>query len=41
MKSFKLRMGASSFVGGIGKLKGIKGKGTYKNKPDAAGNVVY
>ena len=33
--------GTWSFVGGTGKLKGIKGKGTYKGKPDAAGNVVY
>ena len=33
--------GTWSFVGGSGKLKGIKGKGTYKGKPDAAGNVVY
>ena len=33
--------GTWSFVSGTGKLKGIKGKGTYKGKPDAAGNVVY
>jgi hypothetical protein len=26
---------------GLASSKGIKGKGTYKGKPDAAGNVVY
>ena len=33
--------GTWSYIGGTGKLKGIKGKGTYKGKPDAAGNMVY
>ncbi len=33
--------GTWSFVGGTGKLKGIKGKGTYKGKPDPDGNLIY
>lgn len=33
--------GTFSFVGGTGKLKGIKGKGTFKGKPDPDGSVVY
>jgi hypothetical protein len=32
--------GTWSYTGGTGKLKGIKGKGTYKGKADAAGNMV-
>jgi hypothetical protein len=32
--------GTWSYVGGTGKLKGIKGKGTYKGKADAGGNMV-
>lgn len=32
--------GMWSFVSGIGKLKGIKGKGTYKGKPDSDGTMV-
>ena len=32
--------GTWSFTGGTGKLKGITGKGTYKGKPDANGNMV-
>ena len=34
--------GTWSFVsgGGSGKLKGISGKGTYKGKPDADGNMI-
>ncbi len=33
--------GTWSYTGGTGKLKGIKGKGTYKGKADAQGNMVY
>ncbi len=33
--------GTWSYTGGTGKLKGIKGKGTYKGKADAAGNMVF
>jgi hypothetical protein len=33
-------VGTWSYIGGTGKLKGITGKGTYKGKPDAAGNTV-
>ena len=33
--------GTWSFVGGTGKLKGIKGKGTYKGKPDPEGNLIF
>lgn len=32
--------GTWSYTGGTGKLKGITGKGTYKGKADAAGNMV-
>lgn len=32
--------GTWSFASGTGKLKGIKGKGTFKGKPDADGSVV-
>ena len=32
--------GTWSYTGGTGKLKGIKGKGTYKGKADAAGNMA-
>jgi hypothetical protein len=33
--------GTWSFTNGTGKLKGIKGKGTYKGTPDAQGNMVF
>ena len=33
--------GMWSFVGGTGKLKRIKGKGTYKGKPDPEGNLIF
>ncbi len=33
--------GTWSFTGGTGKLKGIKGKGTYKGKPASDGSVTY
>ncbi len=33
--------GTWSFTGGTGKLKGIKGKGTYKGKGEAEGSVTY
>lgn len=33
--------GTWSYTGGTGTLKGIKGKGTYKGKGDASGNVVF
>ena len=33
--------GTWSYSGGTGKLKGIKGKGTYKGKADASGNMVF
>ena len=33
-------VGTWSYKGGTGKLKGIAGKGTYKGKPDASGNMV-
>lgn len=32
--------GTWSYTGGTGKLKGIQGKGTYKGKADAAGNMI-
>jgi len=32
--------GTWSYTGGTGKLKGIKGKGTYKGKADSSGNMV-
>jgi len=32
--------GAWSYTGGTGKLKGIKGKGTYKGKADADGTMT-
>jgi hypothetical protein len=42
MKDGKLdtSTGTWSYTGGTGKLKGIKGKGTYKGKADASGNIV-
>lgn len=33
--------GTWSFTGGTGKLKGIKGKGTYKGTGTADGGVTY
>lgn len=33
-------VGTWSYTGGTGKMKGIKGKGTYKGKSDKDGNVV-
>lgn len=33
--------GTYTFVDGTGKLKGIKGKGTYKGTPNADGTVTY
>ncbi len=33
--------GTWSYLGGTGKLKGIKGKGTYKGKPGADGSMTY
>ena len=33
--------GTWTFTGGTGRMKGIKGKGTYKGKADAAGNMVF
>ena len=33
--------GTWSFAGGTGKLKGIKGKGTYKGKAAADGSMTY
>ena len=33
--------GTWSFTGGTGKLKGIKGKGTYKGAPSADGSMTY
>lgn len=33
-------VGTWSYIGGTGKFKGIKGKGTYNGKPDASGNMV-
>jgi hypothetical protein len=32
--------GTWSYTGGTGKLKGIKGKGTYKGQADSSGNMV-
>lgn len=32
--------GTWSYTGGTGKMKGITGKGTYRGKPDASGNMV-
>jgi hypothetical protein len=32
--------GTWSYTGGTGKLKGIRGKGTYKGKADSSGNMV-
>jgi hypothetical protein len=32
--------GTWSYTGGTGKLKGIKGKGTYKGQVDSSGNMV-
>ena len=34
-------VGTWSYTGGTGKLKGIKGKGTYKGKADDKGNLVF
>jgi len=33
--------GTYTFAGGTGKMKGIKGKGTYSGKPDDKGNMVF
>jgi hypothetical protein len=33
--------GTWTFSNGTGKLKGIKGKGTYKGKPNADGSMTY
>ena len=33
--------GTYTFAGGTGKMKGIKGKGTYEGKPDDKGNMVF
>jgi hypothetical protein len=33
--------GTWSYTGGTGKLKGIKGKGTYKGKASAGGGMTY
>jgi len=33
--------GTFSFVGGTGKLKSLKGEGTYKGRPDPSGNLIY
>jgi hypothetical protein len=33
--------GTWSFTGGSGKLKGLKGKGTYDGKPEADGSMTY
>ena len=33
--------GTYTFAGGTGKMKGIKGKGTYAGKPDDKGNMVF
>jgi hypothetical protein len=33
-------VGTWSYIGGTGKFKGIKGKGTYNGKADASGNMV-
>ena len=33
-------VGTWSYTGGTGKFKGITGKGTYKGKADASGNMV-
>jgi hypothetical protein len=33
--------GTWTFTSGSGKLKGIKGKGTYKGKPNADGSMTY
>ncbi len=33
--------GAWSFTGGTGKLKGVKGKGTYKGKDVPDGSATY
>jgi hypothetical protein len=33
-------VGTWSYTGGTGKFKGITGKGTYKGKADASGNLV-
>jgi hypothetical protein len=43
MKDGKIQTseGTWTFTEGTGKLKGIRGKGTYKGKPDDKGNVVY
>lgn len=32
--------GTWSYIGGTGKFKGIRGKGTYNGKADASGNMV-
>ena len=33
--------GTWSYTSGTGKLKGIKGKGTFKGTPNADGSVTY
>ena len=33
--------GTWTYTGGTGKLKGLKGSGTYKGKPGTDGNIVY
>ena len=33
--------GTWNFTGGTGKLKGLKGKGTYDGKPEADGSITY
>jgi len=38
---FESGMGTWTYVSGTGKLKGIKGKGTYKGTPNADGTVSY
>jgi len=35
-----LSTGTWRYIGGTGKFKGIRGKGTYKGRPDASGNYV-
>jgi len=34
-------VGTWSFTGGTGKLKGLKGKGTYKGTGNADGSMTY
>ena len=37
----KLLKACGVLSGGTGKLKRIKGKGTYKGKPDPEGNLIF